>query len=182
MIKIINEEKTMSLTTIKDAIRNIPNFPKPGIMYKDITPLLKNPAIFAEIIEIFSQRYINNRPDYIVGIESRGFIFGAALALKLGCGFIPARKAGKLPYKTIHESYQLEYGTAAIELHIDAVNKNDKVVVLDDLLATGGTVAATINLLKRLGAEIIGVEFVIELAFLNGRSKLAGYTVNSLIT
>jgi adenine phosphoribosyltransferase len=172
----------MSLTTIKDAVRNIPDFPKPGIIFKDITPLLKDPAIFAEIIEILSERYRDNRPDYIAGIEARGFIFGAAVALQLGCGFIPVRKAGKLPYKTISESYQLEYDTAELELHIDAVNKNDKIVLLDDLLATGGTAEAAIKLFKQLKADVIGVEFIIELAFLNGRSKLDGYTVNSLIT
>ncbi|MCF6176197.1 MAG: adenine phosphoribosyltransferase [Victivallaceae bacterium] len=172
----------MSLTTIKAAIRDIPDFPKPGIIYKDITPLLKDPAIFAEIIEILSERYCNTRPDYIAGIESRGFIFGAALALKLGCGFIPVRKAGKLPYKTVSESYQLEYGSAEIEVHVDAVEKNAKVILVDDLLATGGTAVAAVKLLKQLNADIIGVEFIIELAFLNGRSRLDGYTVNSLIT
>ena len=172
----------MSLVTIKNAIRDIPDFPKPGIIYKDITPLLKDPALFAEIIEILSERYQDNKPEYIVGIESRGFIFGAALALQLGCGFIPIRKAGKLPYSTINASYQLEYGTAEIELHVDAVSKGDKVVLLDDLLATGGTVVAAINLLEQLEADIIGVEFIIELTFLNGRSNLDGYAVNSLIT
>ena len=172
----------MSLVTIKNAIRDIPDFPKPGIIYKDITPLLKDPALFAEIIEILSERYQDNKPEYIVGIESRGFIFGAALALQLGCGFIPIRKAGKLPYRTINASYQLEYGTAEIELHVDAVSKGDKVVLLDDLLATGGTVVAAINLLEQLEADIIGVEFIIELTFLNGRSNLDGYRVNSLIT
>ena len=113
----------MSLATIKNAIRDIQDFPKPGIIYKDITPLLKDPALFAEIIEILAERYQDNKPEYIVGIESRGFIFGAALALQLGCGFIPIRKAGKLPYNTINASYQLEYGTAEIELHVDAVSK-----------------------------------------------------------
>ena len=172
----------MSLTTIKDAVRSIPDFPKPGIIYKDITPLLNDPAIFAEIIDILAKRYSHNRPDYIAGIEARGFIFGAALALKLECGFIPIRKAGKLPYKTVSESYQLEYGTAEVELHIDAINSEDKVVLIDDLLATGGTAVASINLLRQLKADIIGVEFIIELAFLNGRSKLNGYAINSLIT
>ncbi len=172
----------MSLTTIKDAVRNIADFPKPGIIYKDITPLLKDPAIFAEIIDILSKRYSNNRPDYIAGIDARGFIFGAALALKLECGFVPIRKAGKLPYKTVSESYQLEYGSAEIELHSDAINPKDKVVLIDDLLATGGTAAAAIKLLKQLDAEIIGVEFIIELTFLNGRSRLDSYAINSLVT
>jgi adenine phosphoribosyltransferase len=172
----------MSLVTIKNAIRDIPDFPKPGIIYKDITPLLQDPALFAEIIELLAEHYQDNKPKYIVGIESRGFIFGAALALQLGCGFIPIRKAGKLPYNTINASYQLEYGTAEIELHVDAVSKGDKVILLDDLLATGGTAVAAINLLEQLKADIIGIEFIIELTFLNGRSNLDGYTVNSLIT
>jgi adenine phosphoribosyltransferase len=172
----------MSLVTIKNAIRDIPDFPKPGIIYKDITPLLQDSALFAEIIELLAEHYQDNKPKYIVGIESRGFIFGAALALQLGCGFIPIRKAGKLPYNTINASYQLEYGTAEIELHVDAVSKGDKVILLDDLLATGGTAVAAINLLEQLKADIIGIEFIIELTFLNGRSNLDGYTVNSLIT
>ncbi len=162
-------------------IRDIPDFPKPGIIYKDITPLLQDAEAFNSIIENVAKRYQNNRPDYIAGIEARGFIFGAALALRLNCGFIPVRKAGKLPYKTLSESYQLEYGEATLEIHADAVKPGDKVVLLDDLLATGGTVVAALNLLRQLEAEVVGIEFIIELTFLNGRAQLDGYQVNSLL-
>ena len=172
----------MSVVKIKAAIRDIPDFPKPGIIYKDITPLLQNPAIFTEIIGLLAERYRHNPPDYIVGIESRGFIFGAALALQLNCGFIPIRKAGKLPYKTMSVSYQLEYGEATIEIHVDALQHDDKVVLIDDLLATGGTAVAAVELLNRMNADIIGIEFIIELLFLNGRTKLSGYQVNSLVS
>ena len=166
---------------IRKKIRDVPDFPKPGIIYKDITPLLQNAKVFNDIIEHLAKHYQNNHPDYIVGIESRGFIFGAALALKLNCGFVPIRKAGKLPYKTLSESYQLEYGEATLEIHTDAVNSGDKVVLIDDLLATGGTVAAALNLLGRLEADVIGIEFIIELTFLNGRAQLDGYQVHSLL-
>jgi len=172
----------MSLTAIKAAIRDIPDFPKPGIIYKDITPLLQDSAMFAEIIHLLAARYQDNRPDYIVGIESRGFIFGAALAMHLECGFAPIRKAGKLPYRTIKESYQLEYGEAEIEIHVDAIPSNATVILIDDLLATGGTAAAAVKLLNRLEADIVGIEFIIELPFLDGRSKLSNYKINSLIS
>ena len=171
----------MNIDKISEAIRDIPDFPKPGIIFKDITPVLQNGEMLAEIINIFASRYDDCSPDYIVGIESRGFIFGSALALKLGCGFIPIRKKGKLPYKTVEASYSLEYGEATIEIHEDAISPGSKVVLIDDLLATGGTVSAAIKLLQELKAEIIGVEFLIELAFLKGRNNIEDLPVNSLI-
>lgn len=171
----------MSIENIRAAVRNIPDFPKPGIMFKDITPLLQDKDLFAETIDLLASHWHDNKPDYIVSVESRGFIFGAALAYKLGCGMIPVRKKGKLPFKTIEESYQLEYGEAVIEVHEDALDKGRKVIIIDDLLATGGTAAATVKLLKKLNADIIGIEFIIELAALGGRSVLGPYKVNTLI-
>lgn len=171
----------MSIETISRVIRDVPDFPKPGILFKDITPLLQDKNLFAETIDLLASHCRDNKPDYIVSIESRGFIFGSVLAYKLGCGMVPVRKKGKLPYKTIEESYQLEYGEAVIEVHEDALKKGRKVVVIDDLLATGGTAAATVKLLKKLNADILSIEFVIELAALKGRSVLTPYKVNSLI-
>ena len=171
----------MSIEKIESVIRDIPDFPKQGIIFKDITPILKSGDLFAEVIDLLCAPYMDNPPDYIVAIESRGFIFGSAMAYKLGCGVVPVRKKGKLPYKTYEESYELEYGTATLEMHIDALEKGDKVVVVDDLLATGGTVGATLDLIKKFDAEIIGIDFLMELLFLNGREKLADYPVNALI-
>ncbi len=171
----------MSLKEISIAIRDIPDFPKKGIIFKDITPVLHSGALFAEVTDILYSMYKNNIPDYIVAIESRGFIFGSALAYKMGCGIVPVRKKGKLPYKTIDMTYDLEYGTATVEVHEDALKKGDSVVLIDDLLATGGTAAASIKLVEKLGAKIIGVNFLIELEFLKGRERLAGYKVDSLI-
>lgn len=171
----------MNVEKIKAAVRNVPDFPKPGIIYKDITPLLQNGAIFSELITYLAHPYRNNVPQYVAGIESRGFIFGAAMAMELGCGFIPIRKAGKLPFKTLRQSYSLEYGDATIEIHEDAAASGDKVVLIDDLLATGGTAQAAVSLLKKLHVEIIGIEFIIELAFLNGRKALDQYPLRSLI-
>ncbi|MEI8246508.1 MAG: adenine phosphoribosyltransferase [Lentisphaerota bacterium] len=171
----------MNVEIIRAAVRNIPDFPKPGIIYKDITPLLQDGAIFSALIDYLAQPYRNNVPKYVAGIESRGFIFGSALAVELGCGFIPVRKAGKLPYKTIRQSYSLEYGEATVEIHEDAAAPGDKVVLIDDLLATGGTARAAVSLLEKLNVEIIGIEFIIELAFLNGRKVLNPYPLRSLI-
>ena len=171
----------MNVEKIKAAVRNVPDFPKPGIIYKDITPLLQDGAIFSELINYLAQPYRNNVPKYVAGIESRGFIFGSALALELGCGFIPVRKAGKLPYKTIRQSYSLEYGEATIEIHEDAAAPGDKVVLIDDLLATGGTSAAAVALMQKLGAKILATNFLIELKFLNGREKLKGFPIRSIV-
>jgi len=171
----------MSLDTIKDAIRDIPDFPKEGIIYKDITPLLRDSKIFKEIIDLLVLNHKNEKVDYIIGVEARGFIFGAAMAYQMGCGFIPVRKKGKLPYETISQSYSLEYGEATLELHSDAIKKGDNVIIVDDLLATGGTVGATTALIEALEANIIGIDFLIELAFLNGIDALKKYKINSLI-
>jgi len=171
----------MSIKEIEAAIRDIVDFPQKGIVFKDITPVLQSGKLFSEVTDIFYSQYEKNRPDYIVAIESRGFIFGAPLAYRFGCGVVPVRKKGKLPYKTIEETYNLEYGTATVEIHEDALKKGDKVVVIDDLLATGGTAGAAIKLIERLGAEIIGLSFLVELEFLKGRSTIGRYPVNSLI-
>ena len=171
----------MSLETLTAAIRDIPDFPKPGIIFKDISPILQDGALFAEVIDIIGARYENQQIDSIVVIDARGFIFGSALAYKLGCGISLVRKQGKLPWKTHSVSYDLEYGSAAVEIHIDAVSSGDQVLIVDDLLATGGTAKAGADLIEKIGANIIALEFVIELSFLNGRDKLNGYAVNSLI-
>jgi len=163
------------------AIRNVPDFPKPGIQFKDITTLVGNGAAFREIIEGWKARYADKRITAIVGADARGFIFGAALAYALGIGFVPVRKKGKLPAATISEEFDLEYGKDTIEIHLDALKPGDRVVLVDDLLATGGTMAAMAHLVKKLGAEIVEVAFVVELPDLKGREKLAGLPVHVLV-
>ena len=171
----------MSIDEIKAAIRDVPDFPKKGILFRDITPLLQDPVLFAETIDILADKYKDNLPNKIVGVESRGFLFGAAMAYKLGVGFATVRKKGKLPYKTYEASYELEYGTATVEIHHDGLEVGDKVVIVDDLLATGGTAMAAIELVKKFDAEVIGVDFVIELESLNGRKILENYKVNTIL-
>ncbi len=166
---------------LKKTIRDIPDFPKKGIIFKDITTLLKDPKALKCSIDRLAKAVAKAKPKYVVGIESRGFIFGTAVAYKLGIGFIPVRKKGKLPYKTVSVSYDLEYGKDTLEMHSDALKKGDKVVVIDDLLATGGTVEAVVKLVGGAGARIVGVGFVIELSFLNGREKLKGLPVFSVL-
>jgi adenine phosphoribosyltransferase len=168
-------------TVIEKLIRDVPDFPKPGILFKDITPLLQSPAGLAETIDRLHKAVAPANYDAICGIESRGFIFGTALALKAGKGFVPIRKPGKLPYKTAKESYELEYGTDTIEIHVDAVAAGDRVLIVDDLLATGGTLAAAANLIRRIGGRPIAAAVVIELAFLKGRERLGSLPVHSLI-
>jgi adenine phosphoribosyltransferase len=163
-------------------IRDVPDFPEPGIVFKDIMPLLADPVTLREVVERLAAWIEPRRPDLIVGAEARGFILGAALAYKLGCGFVAARRPGKLPWKTVSASYALEYGENALELHADAIAPGARVLVHDDLLATGGTAAAICDLTEQLGGEIVGLAFVIELAFLEGRKHLARYDVHSLIT
>ncbi len=171
----------MGIERVVEAIRDIKDFPKPGIVFKDITPILKSSELFAEVIDLMCEPYMDNPPDYIVAIESRGFIFGSAMAYKLGCGVVPVRKKGKLPYDTYEASYNLEYGTATLEIHTDALKSSDRVVILDDLLATGGTAAAAVKLVNNLGAEILSIDFLIELAFLEGRKAIENYKINALI-
>lgn len=170
----------MNAVKLEKVLRRIPDFPKKGIVYIDISPILQDPELFQLTIDLLAEKYIDSPPDYIAAIDARGFIFGGALATKLGCGFVPIRKKGKLPYKTFAEKYDLEYGSTEIEVHIDAVPAGAKVLLVDDLLATGGTTAAAVKLLEKLEAEIIGIEFVIELEFLNGR-RILNYPVNSII-
>ncbi len=153
-------------------IRDIPDFPKKGIIFKDITPLLKNNYAFGYIIEEFKKRIIKNKIDYIIGIESRGFILGAALAQSLNCGFVPIRKKGKLPYKVISENYNLEYGKDTLEMHIDALKAHNNVVLIDDVLATGGTISASLKMLEKFSVNIIECQFLIEIQALKGYEKI----------
>jgi len=166
---------------LKATIRDIPDFPKPGILFKDITPVLSNAQLMHQIVDHFAEQFGGADVTAVVGMESRGFIFGAPLAMKLGCSFVPARKPGKLPYDSVGVDYALEYGTARLEMHTDAVGPGDRVLVVDDLLATGGTAAATNTLISGLGATIVGNCFVIELDFLNGRDALGGVPVKSIV-
>jgi adenine phosphoribosyltransferase len=163
-------------------IRDIPDFPKPGIIFKDITPILSDIELFQTVIDHFAERYRDAGIDAVVGMESRGFIFGAPLALALGAAFIPARKPGKLPYESIGVEYALEYGTARLEMHTDAFSPGQRVLVIDDLLATGGTARATRSLVEQLGGAVVSMCFVIELGFLNGREVLDGVPIQSIVT
>lgn len=162
-------------------IRTVPDFPKKGIMFRDITTLLKDKNALAETVDLFASHYRNRRVDKVACVESRGFILGAALALKLNAGIVPIRKRGKLPADKLQEEYALEYGTDVIEIHKDAIAQGEHVLIHDDLLATGGTISAACNLVKKLGGNIEGLSFLIELSFLKGRAKLGGYEVFSII-
>ena len=166
---------------LSSKIRDIPDFPKRGIVFKDIMPLLADSEALHETVERLGEFAEPREPDVVLGAEARGFILGAALAYRLGCGFVPARKPGKLPWRTISAKYALEYGFDALELHADAISPGMKVLIHDDLLATGGTARAKIDLVEQLGGTVVGLAFVIELEFLNGREKLEGYEVFSLI-
>lgn len=168
-------------TDFKKHIRNIPDFPKPGILFRDITTLLNNKKAFKDAINALADKYKNKKIDAIVAVEARGFILGGALAHKLNAAFVPVRKKGKLPWKTNSVTYELEYGADTLEMHHDSLKPNDKVLIVDDLLATGGTVQAVTNLIKQLGAKITGIAFLIELTDLKGKEKLAGYPIFSLI-
>ncbi|MBL1264547.1 adenine phosphoribosyltransferase [Candidatus Methylomicrobium oryzae] len=162
-------------------IRNIPDFPKPGILFKDITPLVKDPAALKLSVHQLMEPFLGSQITAIAGMEARGFIFGSLVAWEMGLPFVPLRKPGKLPYDVQSVSYDLEYGSAGLEAHIDAFEANDKVLLIDDLLATGGTAKASCELIEKLGAEIVACAFVVELDFLNGREKLEGYRVHSLL-
>ncbi len=166
---------------LEKSIRNIPDFPKPGILFRDVTTLIQNKSAFKKSIDLLAKKYKGKKIDKVVGVEARGFIFGAAVAYKIGAGFVPVRKKGKLPYKTISATYELEYGTDTLEIHKDAITSGEKVLIIDDLLATGGTVKAVVGLVKQLQAKIIGIGFIIELVDLHGRDKLKEYPLYSLI-
>ncbi len=173
---------TASIAEIQDAIRNVPDFPKPGIQFKDITPVLADARLFAASVDHLREGFGHGSVDIVAGIDARGFIFADAVALRLGAGFVPIRKKGKLPFQTIEESYQLEYGSNTVAIHVDAIKPGSRVLLVDDLLATGGTSAAAAALLRRLDARILGIHFLVELGFLNGRERLKGYALRSLIT
>src|SRR5438874_2782249 len=174
-------QPSAALSEIERAIRNIPDFPKPGIQFKDITPVLADPRLFCGSIELLTDHFKPGSVDAVVGIDARGFIFAAAAALRLEAGFIPVRKKGKLPYQTHEQEYDLEYGTNVVAIHVDALKAGSRVLLIDDLLATGGTAAAAAELVKRLGARILEISFLIELSFLNGRKQLQDYPVRSLV-
>jgi len=166
---------------IEAAIRNVPDFPKPGIQFKDITPVLADARLFAGSIDLLTHNFKSGSVDAVVGIDARGFIFAAAAATKLHAGFVPVRKKGKLPFSTIEQDYALEYGHATVAMHIDALKPGARVLLIDDLLATGGTSAAAVALMEQLGAKILGTSFLIELKFLNGREKLKNHPVRSIV-
>lgn len=171
----------MSALLAESLIRDVPDFPKPGILFKDITPVLQSPAAFAEAIEVMAQHARKYQPDVIVGIESRGFVFGAPLSVQLGLPFAMTRKLGKLPYDRITEEYALEYGTNTVEMHTDAITPGQRAYIVDDLLATGGTAAAAARLVERLNGHVCGIGFMVELTFLEGRKNLLGYEIDALI-
>jgi adenine phosphoribosyltransferase len=171
----------MDADQLKHLIREVPNFPKPGILFYDITTLLKDKVGFATLIDKLAEHYIAQEVDLVLGMEARGFIFAPALAYRLNAGFVPVRKPGKLPAATVKYDYALEYGTNSLEIHEDAIQKGQRVLIVDDLLATGGTAEATAKLAERLGGKIAGLGFVVELDFLKGREKLKGYNVMSLL-
>jgi adenine phosphoribosyltransferase len=172
----------MDISQLRAKIRDIKDFPTEGILYKDITTLLQDGPAWASVIDHLAASYRGAAVDVVVGVESRGFIFGGALAHQLGAGFVPVRKRGKLPSRTIEEEYELEYGRDVLAIHEDAIRPGQRVLAVDDLLATGGTMAATLRLVERLGGKVVGAAFLIELGFLAGRARLKGYTLESLIT
>ena len=175
------DERSLLMKALKERIRHVPDFPKPGILFYDVTTLLKDPEGFQLAVDAMAAPHRAERVDLVVGIESRGFIFGAAVADRLKTGFAPVRKLGKLPSKTRRASYQLEYGTDSLEIHEDAVGRNARILVVDDLLATGGTAAATVGLLRELGGNVVGVQFLIELITLGGRDRLKGEKVEAVL-
>jgi len=166
---------------VKSIIRDVPDFPKKGIVFKDITPLLNRPDLLQKVVEALAGQFSDREIDRVVAVESRGFIIGAPVALKLNAGFVPVRKPGKLPWQTVGTTYELEYGTDSIEMHKDAIEPGQNVLIVDDLLATGGTARACAELVEKLGGRVVGLAFVVELSFLNGREKLDGYDLVSLV-
>lgn len=171
----------MANKNLEELIRNVPDFPIPGVQFKDITTLLRNGPAFRSVVDQIVERFRDERVDIVAGVESRGFIFSAPVAYELGAGLVPIRKPGKLPAETIEVAYSLEYGTNVLQIHADAFPAGSRVLLVDDLLATGGTVAASVDLVKHLGGEIVGLAFVIELTFLDGRANLGEYPILSLV-
>ena len=171
----------MNNALLEKSIRSIPDFPKKGILFRDVTTLIKNKTAFKKSIDLLAKKFKNKNFDKVVGVEARGFIFGAAVAYKIGAGFVPVRKKGKLPFKTISATYELEYGTDTLEIHQDAISSGEKILIIDDLLATGGTVKAVIELIEKLAGKVAGIGFVIELVDLKGKDKFKEYPVFSLI-
>lgn len=169
------------MESLKNVIRNIPDFPKPGIMFRDITPILSDAEVFRQVIDAYVEKYRDAEIDVVLGAESRGFIFGPVVAYRLGVSFVPVRKKGKLPYRTKQASYELEYGTDTLEIHEDAVAPGQKALLIDDLLATGGTMAACCELVESLGGVVVACAFVVELSFLQGRERLKDYEVFAMV-
>ena len=169
------------MINLKDKIRSIPHWPIETVTFRDITTLMQDPEGLNEACRLLFERYKDQKIDKVAGIDARGFVFGSVLAVQLGVGFVPVRKKGKLPYKTISEKYDLEYGTAEVELHTDAISKGERVIIIDDLIATGGTVAAEIKLVEKLGGEVVECAFVVELPELKGREKIKGYKIYSMV-
>ena len=167
----------MSIEQLTKAIRDVPDFPIAGVLFKDITTVLMDPKLFKETIDLFVSRYKNRGIAKIAAVDARGFLFAGAVAAQIGAGLVPIRKKGKLPYKTIEETYSLEYGTATLTMHVDAIQKGEKVLIMDDLLATGGTALASAHLVEKLGGQVDELAFLIELAFLKGREKVGGYPI-----
>lgn len=172
---------TPDIQKLRDAIRNIPDFPKPGILFRDITPILNDPSLFRIAVNILANQHKGVKVHKIAAVEARGFLFAGAVSYKLGAGLVPIRKKGKLPYKTFEESYELEYGTAELAVHQDAFKEGENIILIDDLLATGGTALAGAHLIERAGGKVIGIDFLIELTALNGRAKLSDYNVFTAI-
>ncbi len=181
MTRITHLGGPVSVDSLRAEIREVPDFPKPGILFYDITTLIKQAKPFAEAIDLMVEPFADRKVDVVVGMESRGFIFSAPMAVRLDAGFVPVRKLGKLPAETISVEYALEYGTNTLEVHKDAIQPGEKVLIVDDLLATGGTVLGTIDLVKQLKAEIVGLSFLVELKFLKGRARLGGHDIHSVI-
>ncbi len=177
----MDTDARIRITKLRELIRDVPDYPKPGIVFKDITPLLRNPAGLSLAVEYLTQPFRHLHVDAVAGAESRGFIFATAVARNLSAGFVPLRKPGRLPAATRAEAFTLEYGTDSLEIHEDALSKGDQVLLVDDLLATGGTMAACCRLVESLGATIVGVAFLVELTFLDGRSKLGDYPIHSIL-
>lgn len=168
-------------TLLRGKVRDVPDYPKPGVVFRDITPMLADPLTFTAVVDAIVGRHGRGTVDRVVGVEARGFIIGAPVAYHFGAGFVPVRKLGKLPHETFEQSYELEYGNATLEIHQDALSPGERVLIVDDVLATGGTAAATVELVRRTGADVVGASFLIELEFLHGRQLLAGVDVDALL-